>query len=119
MSGANYNGRQPDNSSYIKTFVPGSLTNLWTIVQFVINQTTIAFVSPIENLPNVYVPGDLYVKGKIINADPSTSNNYSTQVTHRTMDSNNQNVSQETLNRLLNLIDNMQKQIDELKAVLI
>lgn len=102
MSGANYNGRQPDNSSYIKTFVEESLTDLWTIIEFSRNQTTASFLSPTSDIPNVFINGDLIVTGQIINTDPGNGN-----------DSNN---IQEKLNNLLNLIDNMQKQIDELKA---
>ena len=101
MSGANYNGRQPDNTAYIKTFVEGSIANPWTVVDFSRNNKISAFLTPNENTPNVFINGDLFVNGRIINTYPSNLN---------------ENNIQETLKTLLNLINNMQKQIDELKG---
>jgi hypothetical protein len=59
MSGANYNGKQPNNTSYIKTFIEGNPSLLWTNKSFNI-------IEPLNN-DNVYIPGNLYVGGIIIN----------------------------------------------------
>ncbi len=81
MSSANYNGRQPNNTAYIKNFVYGSPTNLWKTFQYVKSDGTIASVlAPNStNYQSLYVPGDLFVDGNIINpSDRSLKKNIKT-----------------------------------------
>jgi hypothetical protein len=66
----NYNGTQPNNTSYIKNFITGKPPSLWkTITHKLINGTIITSAltpaSPLIN--NVYIPGNLYVDGFIVN----------------------------------------------------
>lgn len=66
---ANYNGRQPNNTAYIKNFVPGSPAALWKTVIFSpeknVTQGLITTAAATYN--NLFIPGDLYVNGSIIN----------------------------------------------------
>ena len=70
---ANYNGRQPDNTSYIKTFIDGNGTKLWIPS----NYFTSNVLQPVSNnYNNVYIPGNLYVDGIIVNpSDKSIKQN--------------------------------------------
>ena len=72
MSGANYNGRQPNNSSYVKTFVPGSppADDLWTIGSF--NSSNVLTPSPSLDL---YIPTNILLGGKIIDVSNNDVNN--------------------------------------------
>ena len=64
MSGANYNGRQPNNTAYIKNFVPGTPTSLWKTMIY--NNKN--FITPSSSkTDNLYIPGDLTVDGTITN----------------------------------------------------
>lgn len=69
ISTANYNGRQPNNTAYVKTFVPGSQTPLWTTISYR-DTTTNLFKNVITpastNYPNLYIPGNIYLDGSII-----------------------------------------------------
>jgi hypothetical protein len=67
MNGANSNGRQPLNTSYIKTFVDGFSGMLWKqmIYSKPINPTLV--LTPVST-KNVYIPGDLYIDGNIIHS---------------------------------------------------
>jgi hypothetical protein len=69
MSGANYNGRQPNNSSYIKNFVFGQPPSLWKAINYLNPSGTITqVITPSSNLfKDVYLPGNLYIDGNIIN----------------------------------------------------
>jgi len=60
----NYNGRQPNNTAYIKTFVPGTPANLWKTIEY--NKKSVITPSSIF-YPNLYITGDLFVDGSIIN----------------------------------------------------
>ena len=65
----NYNGRQPNNTAFVKTFVSGVQTPLWK---------TISYIEPTSNLiknvitpastsyPNLYIPGNIYLDGSLI-----------------------------------------------------
>jgi hypothetical protein len=68
MSEANYGGIQANNTAYIKSFVYGSPSNLWKVMDYIklgtIQDTALTPVS----VENVYIPGDLYVDGHINNA---------------------------------------------------
>jgi hypothetical protein len=71
MSGANYNGKQPNNTSYIKTFIEANPSLLWTNKSYNV-------IEPLNN-DNVFIPGNLYVGGIIINpTDHNLKENIST-----------------------------------------
>ena len=65
---ANYNGKQPNNSSYIKNFVYGTPMNLWKAYSYINSSNqTISVLTPTNNIySNIYIPGDLYVDGSIV-----------------------------------------------------
>jgi hypothetical protein len=63
-----YNGRQPNNTSYIKNFVYSIPSNLWKIGKY--SEDVLVPTSAKYN--NVQVPGNLYVGGHIINPLLST-----------------------------------------------
>ena len=69
MSEANYNGRQPNNTAYIKNFVFGVPANLWKIMDNIkLDGITETFITPSSSkFKNVYIPGDLIVDGSITN----------------------------------------------------
>jgi hypothetical protein len=64
--GANYNGRQPNNTAYIKTFVPGVTTSLWKTITYTSDPIVNAITPSSSKIDNLYIPGDLYVDGNII-----------------------------------------------------
>ena len=68
MSNANYNGKQPNNTAYIKNFVYGSPPNLWKTYSHInsLGEPINVLTPSSENFDNVYIPGDLYVDGTII-----------------------------------------------------
>jgi len=63
-SNANYSGRQPTKTAYIKEFYSGSATSLWTTTLH-LNTPVIMPASTVIN--SLYIPGTLYVDGPIIN----------------------------------------------------
>ena len=69
MAEANYNGRQPNNTAYIKNFTYGVPSNLWKIDTYeTVPDTTESVITPAStNYPNLYIPGDLFVDGTIVN----------------------------------------------------
>jgi hypothetical protein len=68
MSVPNYNGKQPNNSAYIKNFVYGAPISLWKLIRYTVGGKSINALTPAnENYNTVYIPGDLYVDGNIIN----------------------------------------------------
>ena len=114
MADANYNGRQPNNTSYIKSFVEGTLPSLWTAEEFYFEYSNLEVVTTTD-IDNVYVPGNLYVGGKIINVDFTNNSN-----TNFLQDLINQSLQPliTTINNLQNKIDDSQKKIDDLNAKL-
>jgi hypothetical protein len=67
---ANYGGRQPNNTAYIKNFVPGTPSDLWSVSSYYpagTNNNYSVLVPSSDSYNNVYVPGNLYVDGSIIN----------------------------------------------------
>jgi hypothetical protein len=70
MSGMNYNGRQPNNTAYVKTFVSGKLTSLWKTIHFTDTNNNNLIVSALTpsslKNDNLYIPGNLYIDGSII-----------------------------------------------------
>jgi hypothetical protein len=69
MTEANYNGKQPNNTAYIKNFVYGVPANLWKIVNYTkLDGTKETVISPSSSkFESLYIPGDLFVDGSIIN----------------------------------------------------
>ena len=65
---ANYNGRQPNNTAYIKNFVSGAPSNLWKAYSHINSSgDLISVLTPTtDKYSNVYIPGDLYVDGSIV-----------------------------------------------------
>jgi hypothetical protein len=59
---ANYGGRQPDNVQNIKQFV----INSPSIVSWIYKKiTNTMFVTPSDQMTNVFIPKDLYVSGTL------------------------------------------------------
>ena len=98
MSGANYGGRQPNNTSYIKTFVEGDLDDLWKQTLFVKDKIKINVLTP-TNIPDIYIPGNIYLGGKIITTIPHSSH------TKTVID----------LEEITNIMKDQQKQIQDLQ----
>ena len=64
---ANYSGKQPNNTAYIKYFSPGTSSDLWTVKIYSYNGTKQNVITPVSNFyNNVYIPGNLFVDGSII-----------------------------------------------------
>lgn len=64
---ANYNGRQPNNTAYIKTFVRNNPSQLWKVSTYTDTNINHVLTPTSVNYNNVYIPGNLYVDGSIIN----------------------------------------------------
>jgi hypothetical protein len=66
---ANYNGRQPNNTAYVKNFVYGSPENIWKVFSYTnSSNNTVSVITPSnQKYSNLYIPGDLFVDGNIIN----------------------------------------------------
>ena len=69
-TGANYNGRQPNNTSYIKTYITGSIpssSGTW-------NETTYSgkgsaqtnVITPTDLSRSLYIPNNINLDGKLI-----------------------------------------------------
>ena len=93
MSTPNYNGRQPNNTAYIKNFVYGIPTALWKLINYMkLDGTSIPIITTSSNISNnVLIPGDLYVGGNIIN----TSDFY--------LKTNITNIDLDITNKIMNL----------------
>jgi len=68
--GGNYNGKQPNSSSYIKNFISGIQSSLWKQISYkdTVNNLFINAITPSSpRYDNVYIPGNLYVDGMILN----------------------------------------------------
>jgi len=73
MYGANYNGKQPNNTSYIKNFIYGVPLNLWKVLSYTKPDGNVASVitTASDNYESLYIKGDIYCDGNII--QPSDS----------------------------------------------
>ena len=69
MTTSNYNGKQANNTSYIKNFVYTSPINLWKVLPYTNTDGSIvsAITTASKNYDNLYIQGDLFVDGNIIN----------------------------------------------------
>lgn len=85
MSGANYNGRQPNNTSYIKTFVLGDLgtSDLWTTTSLSNNNA----ITPSNNSLDLYIPANILLGGQIIYTTGTNNINSTTNNTNNTNNS--------------------------------
>jgi len=64
---SNYGGKQPNNTAYLKFFVPGTPSDLWTTQSYKYKGKTEQVLIPTsKNYDNVYIPGDLFVDGSIV-----------------------------------------------------
>jgi len=76
-SSANYAGRQPNSTAYIKTFYPAGLSDLWTTTNY--NTTNkIPNVLTIANktIQSILIPGNIYLGGTVYNySDIQLKNN--------------------------------------------
>ena len=66
---SNYNGRQPNNTSYIKNFIEQPQINLWKVASY---QTTSGSIKSVitpsfTKYDSLYIQGDLFVDGTIFN----------------------------------------------------
>lgn len=66
---ANYNGKQPNNTSYIKNFVPGTSPNIWQVLQYnPVTGENKGIITPTSTTnKDLYITGNLYVNESIIN----------------------------------------------------
>ena len=64
ISNTNYSGRQPNNTAYIKEFYSGTATPLWTTT---LHLNTKVIIPATPTITSLYIPGNLYVDGSIIN----------------------------------------------------
>jgi hypothetical protein len=63
MSAPNYNGKQPNNTSYIKTFTSGPPRQHWKITPHENSKT----LTPLHKDANVLIQNDLYLEGGFFN----------------------------------------------------
>ena len=79
MAQSNYNGKQPNNTSYIKNFVRGIPASLWKAINYQKIYGSIEMVLTPTKINSVYIPGNLFVDGSIINpSDAILKTNIST-----------------------------------------
>jgi len=102
MSGANYNGKQPNNTAYVKNFVEGNPFDIWTLDSV----NNIEVITPTPSLTDVYIPGNLYISGEIIHIPPINAINRQEQSVNST------NYSELSNNEIIPLLI---KQIQELQ----
>jgi hypothetical protein len=65
----NYNGRQPNNTAFVKTFVSGIQPPLWTTITYKDTTTNLnkGVITPSSRLyDNLYIPGNIYLDGSVI-----------------------------------------------------
>ena len=68
---SNYNGRQPNNTAYIKTFVyDNKQNNLWKTSSYLkIDGSTKSVITPSSTkFDSLYIPGDIFYDGSLIGA---------------------------------------------------
>ena len=68
MINANYGGKIANDSAYIKQFFYGIPANLWKAFPYYDGTNVIPVITPsVAKFDSVYIPGNLYVGGNIIN----------------------------------------------------
>ena len=66
---ANYSGKQPNSTAYIKNFVSGTPISLWKAITYTDTLTNVSVNAITPSAPknnNLYIPGNLYIDGNII-----------------------------------------------------
>lgn len=115
MSEPNYNGRKPNNTSYVKTFIEGTEPNLWTTDTY---SNTDVIQPSIQEYDNVYIPGILYVNKIIYTKNTNTQldiEEINKTVTFLLNNKEKNNEYLELIPILLNKMQEMQIEIDQLK----
>jgi hypothetical protein len=70
---ANYGGRQPNDTAYVKYFQPGTPSDLWTTTTYKYRATNQQVITPSSsNYNSVYIPGNLFVDGNIVSPSDIT-----------------------------------------------
>jgi hypothetical protein len=93
MSGANYGGRQPNNTAYIKQFIEGNVGELWKTLLYtsIGGNPTLTLTPSSKTYGSLYITGDLYVDGNIVNpSDAFLKDNIS-------------NINEDRTNKLMNI----------------
>jgi len=69
MIGSNYSGKQANNTAYIKNFAYGVPANLWKVTDYKNEEgiTEYAITPSSDKFKNLYIPGDLFIDGDIVN----------------------------------------------------
>jgi hypothetical protein len=114
MSGANYGGRQANNTAYIKTFVEGSvpLSDTWRPSIQIVDKQKVNALTP-SNEQNIYVPNNIYFGGSIIHTG-NTLDNGNTLNNGNTLDNSyNIQVMQKQITELQKQVLELQKQINK------
>ena len=64
---SNYGGKQPNDTAYVKQFIPGTPSNLWMTTKYKYNGSKEQVITPSsKNYDNLYIPGNLFVDGIIV-----------------------------------------------------
>ena len=65
---ANYNGRQPNNTAYIKNFIEQPQINLWKVASYQkMDGSVKSVITPSSDKSNsLYIPGDIFYDGSLI-----------------------------------------------------
>ena len=70
---ANYGGRQPNDTAYVKYFQPGVPSDLWTTSSYTYKGVRQQVIVPSSyNYSSVYIPGNLFVDGSIVSPSDIT-----------------------------------------------
>jgi hypothetical protein len=78
----NYNGRQANNTSYVKEFFQGTEFPLWTTT---LHLNTRVIIPASKQITSLYIPGDLTVDGTITNpSDEYLKENIITMLNEKT-----------------------------------
>ncbi len=67
MFGANSNGRQPNNTAYIKTFVDGFQIGLWKTMMYLRAPIPTRVITPVS-VENLLIPGNFYLNGNFVHS---------------------------------------------------
>jgi hypothetical protein len=68
LTNANYSGRQHSNTTMVKEFYFGAINTLWTTSPYTNLGVTTSVITPATpSISSLWIPGNLYVDGTIIN----------------------------------------------------
>jgi hypothetical protein len=84
---ANYGARQPNDTAYVKFFVPGTPSNLWTTKTHKYNGTKENVIVPSsKNYNNLLIPGNLFVDGSIVSPSDINLKDNILEISHELSD---------------------------------